>query len=57
MYVLCRESPIVHEEKVDVSGIMDDESFVAGGHQMPGFLIGTISNLSHGTSISLSPQK
>ena len=53
MYVLCRKRLVVHEQKVDISGVVDDESLMAGRHQMPGFFIGTVSYLNHGASISL----
>lgn len=32
VYVLGSESLVVHEQKVDIFGIVNDESFVAGGH-------------------------
>ena len=54
MYVLRRESLVVHKQKVDISGVVHNKSFVPGGHQMPGFLIGTVSDLNHGTLISLN---
>lgn len=46
MYVLGGESLVVHEQKVDISGIVDNKGFVAGGHQMPGFLVGTVPYLN-----------
>lgn len=52
MYLLCRERLVVHKQKVDISGVVDNEGFVAGRHQMSSFLIGTVSDLKHGTSIS-----
>lgn len=57
MYVLCRERLVVHKQKVNVSRIMDHESFVTGRHHMPGFLVRTVSDLNHGTSISLHLQE
>ena len=32
MYVLCRERLVVHEQKVDIPRVVDDESLVAGRH-------------------------
>jgi len=29
----------MHEEKVDIAGVVDKEGLVAGGHQMAGFLV------------------
>ena len=55
MYVLCRERLVVHQKKVNISGIMNDECFMAGRHQMPSFLIGTVSDLNHNDPISLNP--
>ena len=54
MYVLCRERLVVHQKKVNISGIMNDERFVAGRHQMPSFLVRTVSDLNHSDSTSLS---
>ena len=53
VYVLGGESLVVHEQKVDISGIVNNESFVAGGHQISGFLVRTVSYLNHCASISL----
>ena len=38
---------VVHEEKVEVTGVVDDESLVAGWHQVTGLLVGTVSDLNH----------
>lgn len=27
----------MHEKKVDIAGVVDEEGFVAGGHQVAGF--------------------
>ena len=53
MNVLGSESLVVHEQKVDISGIVNNESFVTGGHQMSGFFVRTVSYLNHCASISL----
>lgn len=38
--------PVVHQEEVDVVGVLDEESLVAGRHHVAGLLVGTIANLS-----------
>jgi hypothetical protein len=35
----------VHEEEVEVAGVVDEESLVAGGHHVAGLLVGTVANL------------
>ena len=57
VYVLCRERLVVHQKKVNISGIMNDECFVAGRHQMPGFFVRTVSDLNHSDSMSLDLQQ
>ena len=57
MYILCGERLVMHKQKVNISGVVDNEGFVAGRHQMPGFLVGTVSDLNHGTSVSLHLQQ
>ena len=52
-FLLCRISPVVHEKKIDIPGIVDEERFVAGWHHVAGFLVGTIANLSHNIRQSL----
>ena len=52
MYVLGGESLVMHKQKVDISGIVDNKGFVARGHQMPGFLVGAVSYLVHCASVS-----
>jgi len=49
---LCGESLVVHEEEVDVSDVVDEESLVARGHHMAGLLVGAITDRWHG-SLSL----
>jgi hypothetical protein len=44
----------VHQEKVDVAEVVDEESLVARRHEMAGLLVGAISDLGHG-SLSLEP--
>ena len=43
--VLCGKSLVVHEEEVDISGIVDQKSFVARGHHVAGLLVGSKANL------------
>lgn len=43
--LLCGECLVVHEEKVNVVGVVDYESFVARGHKMAGFSVRTVSDL------------
>lgn len=52
MYVLGGECFVMHKQKVDISGVVDNKGFVTGGHQMPGFLVGTVSYLNHCTFVS-----
>ena len=35
----------MHEQKLDVLGVVDQESLVAGGHQMTGLLVAAVTNL------------
>jgi hypothetical protein len=37
----------VHKEELDISGIIDEESLVAGGHHVAGFLVGAKSDLNN----------
>lgn len=43
--VLCGESFIVHKEKVDIAGVVDEESLVAGRHHVASLLVRSESNL------------
>jgi hypothetical protein len=46
-YELCGEGLIVHEEEINISGVVDKESFVAGGYHVASLLVGAKTNL-HG---------
>ena len=46
MHILCRKCLVVHKQKVNVSGIVDNESFVARRHKMSGFLVRAVSDLT-----------
>jgi hypothetical protein len=35
----------VHEEEVDVAGVVNEEGLVAGGHHVAGLLVGAETNL------------
>lgn len=35
----------MHQEEVDIGGIVDEEGFVAGGHHVAGFLVGAVADL------------
>lgn len=43
--VLGGEGLVVHEEEVDIAGVVDDESLVAAGHQVAGLLVGSVTDL------------
>jgi hypothetical protein len=53
-YILCGECAVVHEEKIYVADIIDEEGLVTGGHKMAGFLVGAISNLWFFSSATVS---
>jgi hypothetical protein len=36
---------VVHEEEVEVAGVVDEESLVAGGHHVAGLLVASVANL------------
>ena len=44
----------MHEEELDISGVVDQESLVAGWHHVAGLLVGAKSDLQ--SSISPSAQ-
>jgi hypothetical protein len=35
----------VHEQQLDVLGVVDEESLVAGGHHVLGLLVATVTDL------------
>ena len=45
MHVLCGEGGVVHEEKVNIGDVVDNESLVAGGHHVAGLPVGAVSDL------------
>jgi hypothetical protein len=38
-HLLCGEGLVVHKEEVDISGVIDEESLVAGGHHVASLLV------------------
>ena len=46
--VLSSEGAVVHEEELNVLGVLDEESLVAGGHHVAGLLVGTVTDGGHG---------
>ena len=47
--VLCGVGLVVHKEKVNITGVVDEESLVAGWHHVAGLLVGTETNLCRKT--------
>lgn len=45
---LSSVSPVVHEEEINVLGVVNEESLVAGGHHVAGLLVGTETDGGHG---------
>lgn len=39
---------VVHEKELNVLGVLDEESLVAGGHHVLGLLVGAIADGGHG---------
>ena len=39
----------MHKEKVNITGVVDEESLVAGWHHVAGLLVGTETNLCRKT--------
>jgi len=44
----------VHEEELNVLGVVDEESLVAGGHHVLGLLVGSITDLFGRISMRVS---
>ena len=36
---------VVHEKELNLGGVVDEESLVAGRHHVAGLLVGTVTNL------------
>lgn len=50
VYILGGKGLVVHEEKFDVLGVLDEESLVAVGHKVTGLLVGAVTNLQSNIS-------
>lgn len=48
--VLSGIGSVVHQEQLDILGVVDDEGLVAGGHHVAGLLVGAVANLYSGRS-------
>ena len=46
--ILGRVGTIVHQEQIDVAGVVDEESLVARGHEVAGFLVRSETDLWDG---------
>jgi len=44
--VLSSVGAVVHQEELNVLGVVDEESLVAGGHHVTGLLVATVTDLS-----------
>ena len=38
----------MHQQELNVLGVVDEESLVAGGHHVLGLLVGTVADGGHG---------
>lgn len=43
--VLCGEGAVVHEQKINILRVVDEEGLVARRHHMSSFLVAAIANL------------
>jgi hypothetical protein len=43
--VLSSVGAVVHEQQLNVLGVVDEESLVAGGHHVLGLLVATVTDL------------
>ena len=43
--VLGSECAVVHQEQVNIAGVLDEERLVTGRHHVAGLLVGAVSNL------------
>lgn len=44
-YSLCGVGSVVHEEKLEVASVVDEESLVAGWHHVAGLPVATVADL------------
>lgn len=54
MDILSGVGAVVHEQKLNVPGVVDEEGLVARGHHVLGLLVGAVSDLSITSPISKS---
>lgn len=45
--ILGGKGAVVHEQELEVVGVVDEESLVAGRHQVAGLLVRAVANLVH----------
>lgn len=45
--ILSGVGAVVHEQKLNVPGVVDEEGLVARGHHVLGLLVGAVSDLFH----------
>ena len=45
LYSLCGVGAVVHEEKLEVAGVVDEEGLVAGWHHVAGLPVATVADL------------
>ena len=43
----------MHEEEVNIAGVVDEEGFVAGRHEVTGFSVGAVADLGVGEVLVL----
>lgn len=43
--VLSSVGAVVHQEQLDVLGVVDEEGLVAGGHHVAGLLVAAVADL------------
>ena len=44
----------MHEQKLNVLGVVDEEGLVAGGHHVAGLLVGTVTDLMYTLAVSIA---
>jgi len=47
--VLSSKDLVVHEEKIDILWVVDEERLVAAGHHVSGSLVASVSDLFQGS--------
>lgn len=46
--VLSGVGAVVHQQELNILGVVDEESLVAGGHHVLGLLVGSVADGGHG---------